>query len=312
MYSINEELQARSSGFEKACYIADVRFGARVNQIFRDEAPHVVFHAAALKHVPMVEQNPTEGVLSNVIGTRNVAQAVLKSGALAMVQVSTDKAVNPTSVMGATKRLAELYCQSMDVQCGHPSPDAALPRFITVRFGNVLGSSGSVVPLFQRQIEGGGPITITHPDIRRFFMTIREASELVLQACSFGLREGSERGAIFVLDMGQQVRIVDLALQMLRLMGKEPGRDVCLKFIGLRPGEKLYEELFDDSENQIDGPAKGLLVARSAPYKFDFINNAIEQLEESSYRGDQLRVVQQLASIVPGFRIRRQGTEEAA
>jgi FlaA1/EpsC-like NDP-sugar epimerase len=183
---------------------------------------------------------------------------------------------------------------------------------MTVRFGNVLGSSGSVVPLFSRQITEGGPITVTHPEMRRFFMTIGEASGLVLQACAQGLRQASARGEIFVLDMGEQIRIVDLARQMLQLAGKEPNRDIGIEYVGLRPGEKLYEELFDDSERQAPGPTEGLLVARSTPYSLGMLNEVIDQLEDAAFSGDTDRVFQLLARVVPRFEADRHANEEAA
>lgn len=309
LYTIDQELGAAHPEVPREKYLADVRLYDRIAQIFREERPDFVFHAAALKHVPMVELNPTEGVLSNIVGSRNVADAARACGVRALVQVSTDKAVNPTSIMGATKRLAELYCQALDLERGAET-DGAAPRFMTVRFGNVLGSSGSVVPLFSRQIAEGGPVTVTHPDIRRFFMTIEEASGLVLQACAQGLRETSGRGEIFVLDMGEQIRIVDLARQMVRLMGKDPDRDVGIEFVGLRPGEKLYEELFDDTELRVPGPAEGLLVARSTPFPLPVLEDLIRELERHAFAGDAAMVRQLLARAVP--RSSQAGDEEAA
>lgn len=311
LYTIDQELDSRFAQVPREKYLADVRFRDRIEQIFRREQPDFVFHVAALKHVPMVELNPTEGVLSNIVGSRNVADAACRCGARALVQVSTDKAVNPTSVMGATKRLAELYCQALDIESAASSGDAA-PRFMTVRFGNVLGSSGSVVPLFSRQIAEGGPITVTDPDIRRFFMTINEASGLVLQACAYGLRQASGRGEIFVLDMGEQIRIVDLARQMVRLMGKVPDRDVEIEYVGLRPGEKLYEELFDDSERRVPGPAEGLLVARSDPFALNELNDVIDELERRAFAGDTGMVRQLLAGAVPRFKATCTADEKAA
>src|SRR5205085_3096264 len=232
------------------------------------EDPQIVFHAAALKHVPMVEANPIEGVLTNVIGTRNVAEAARAHGVGLVVMISTDKAVNPTSVMGATKRLAEGFCQALDVyEARRGSPYGQGTRYVTVRFGNVLGSTGSVVPLFARQLAAGGPLTVTDPETDRFFMTVREAVELVLQASA--LSPASEaadtRGKIFVLDMGDPVKIVDLARQMIRLAGLRLDRDVGIEFIVLRPGEKLHEELFHPAEPLIPtwNPAIRLAAART-------------------------------------------------
>jgi O-antigen biosynthesis protein WbqV len=220
-------------------------------QIFREEKPELVFHAAAIKHVPIAEENAREALLTNVVGTRYVADCAAKSGAIAMVQISTDKAVNPTSVMGATKRLAEMYCQALDLA----SPTT---RFITVRFGNVLGSTGSVVPLFQSQLAKGGPLTVTHPDITRFFMTIREAVGLVLQASALGVRPGDQRGKVLVLDMGKPVKIADIARQIIRLASLRPDEDIKITYTGLRKGEKLYEELFSDQEELVPSDAAGV------------------------------------------------------
>jgi FlaA1/EpsC-like NDP-sugar epimerase len=269
LFEIDRELREQWLGADVRPYLADVCERGRIEQIFRDEQPHVVFHCAAHKHVPMMEANPCEAVKNNVFGTRVVADAAGAFAAQAFVLVSTDKAVNPTSVMGATKRVAELYVQAKSGSCvgvsgyrsdgvagGHalsvrPSshPDTPIPRhsdttrFVAVRFGNVLGSSGSVVPIFQRQIEAGGPVTVTHPDMRRYFMTIPEASQLVMQAGAIG-----RGGEVFVLDMGSPVRILDLAKEMIRRHGLEPDADVQIRFSGVRPGEKLYEELARDDE----------------------------------------------------------------
>src|SRR5262249_59542364 len=215
--------------------LGDVRDRSRVDAVVARERPNIVFHAAALKHVPMVEANPIEGVLTNVIGSRNVAEAARAHGVSLLVMISTDKAVDPTSVMGATKRLAEAACQAFDLSEAQRAPGGT--RLVTVRFGNVLGSTGSVVPLFTRQLAVGGPLTVTHPEVTRFFMTVREAVELVLEAASTtGTEEAESRGKIFVLDMGEPVRIVDLARQMIRLAGLRPDKDIKVDFIGLRPG----------------------------------------------------------------------------
>jgi O-antigen biosynthesis protein WbqV len=212
--------------------LGDVRERVRVDAVIAAEQPQIVFHAAALKHVPIVEANPLEGVLTNVIGSRNVAEAARAHGVGLVVMISTDKAVDPASVMGATKRLAEMCVQSLQAE----NPDGT--RFMAVRFGNVLGSSGSVVPIFNKQIAAGGPVKVTHPDMRRYFMTIPEAVGLVLQSAALG-----SGGEIFMLDMGQPVKIVDLAKQLIELSGFVPDRDIRIEFTGLRPGEKLFEEL---------------------------------------------------------------------
>ncbi len=308
LYSIDLDIAERFPAVARSVWLADVRQASRIRQVVELERPELVFHAAALKHVPMVEANPMEGVLSNVVGTRNVADAALGIGALAMVQISTDKAVNPTSVMGATKRLAELYCQALDLEAAAEAmPGRRATRFVTVRFGNVLGSSGSVVPLFQRQIDLGGPVTVTHPEIRRYFMTIREACELVLQASTHALRDDTDRGTIFVLDMGEAVRVIDVARQMIRLSGKEPDRDIEVKIVGLRPGEKLFEELFDSNELRLAGPADGVLAARSVPRRVRELAAIVCELEQMAVRGSELPLRTLLADSVPSVRARKGG-----
>jgi O-antigen biosynthesis protein WbqV len=257
-----------------------------------------VFHAAALKHVPMVEMNPSEGVLTNVVGTRNVADAAAQYGALAMVQVSTDKAVKPTSVMGASKRLAEFYCQALDLEGNGLNHGA---RFMTVRFGNVLGSSGSVVPLFERQLARGGPLTVTHPEIRRYFMTVQEAVALVLQASAHGLERTEARGQIFVLDMGKPAKIVDVARQVIRLAGMRPDVDVKIEFTGLRPGEKLYEELFDEAEERMDGGIEGIFVAISKSINLEVLRRLFEELAAASRQQDHATLLRLLAHAVPSY-----------
>src|SRR6266436_2516965 len=240
LYGIEMELRERSSGLLPVPLLRDVRDRAQIDEVIAAEKPEIIFHAAALKHLPMVEANPIEGVLTNVIGSRNVAEAARSFGVSLVVMISTDKAVNPTSVMGATKRLAESFCQALDLyEARRRAPVSHGTRYVTVRFGNVLGSTGSVVPLFQRQLAAGGPLTVTDPEVTRFFMTVREAVELVLQASALSpaRADSDARGKIFVLDMGEPVKIVDLAHQMMRLAGLRPGRDIAIEYIGLRPGE---------------------------------------------------------------------------
>ena len=244
LYEIDLALREAHPQLPCVPLLCNIRERGRVLQVFERYRPELVFHAAALKHVPMVEMNPCEGALTNVIGTQNVADAACRSGVVAMVQVSSDKAVNPTSAMGATKRLAELYCQALDLH----GLAAAAPRFMTVRFGNVLGSSGSLIPLFERQLRRGGPLTVTHVEIKRYFMTVKEAVELVLHASARGLEGIEGVGEIFVLDMGEPVKIMDIARRMIRLAGLQPERDIRIEITGLRPGEKLFEELFDARE----------------------------------------------------------------
>ncbi len=239
LYKIGKELADINPDVPVRCSICDVRDNLALESIFIKEKPQLVFHAAALKHVPIVEENLAEAVLTNIIGSKNVADCSVKYGANKVVMISTDKAVNPTSLMGVTKRIAEFYVQSLG-----SSGKCGITSFATVRFGNVLGSSGSVIPLFQNQLESGGPITVTHPDMVRYFMTVPEAVELVLQASTLDSGNKNEKSSIFVLDMGQPIRINDLALQMIKLAGLRPEIDVKIEYTGIRRGEKLYEELF--------------------------------------------------------------------
>ncbi len=279
--------------------LADVRDRRRIAGLFAALRPELVFHAAALKHVPIVERNPREGVLTNVVGTRNVADAAVACGALGMVLISTDKAVNPTSVMGATKRLAEFYCQMRDLESRRLGRG---PRFVTVRFGNVLGSSGSVLTVFRRQLERGEPLTVTHPEITRYFMTISEAVQLVLHASAFGIEGGADAGHIFVLDMGEPVRILDLARKMIRLAGLDEQR-APIEIIGLRPGEKLYEELFDEGEEQAPAPVDGVHLARPHPIDRARLERALNVLETAVRDGaPDDRLVELLGLFVPGYR----------
>ncbi len=262
LYAIDMTLTESFPQVPRWSYLCSVRRSQRVEEIFERHRPELVFHAAALKHVPMVQMNPCEGVLTNVVGTMNVANAAKKYGTLAMVQVSTDKVVNSTSVMGATKRLAELYCQALDLN----GIETGLgPRFMTVRFGNVLGSSGSLIPLFKRQLARGGPLTVTDANMTRFFMTIREAVELTLQASAYGFEKQLGQGEIFVLDMGEPIKIIDIARRMIRLAGFTPDQEIEIKIIGCRPGEKLFEELFDETDKRISSPVPGVLGAVPEP-----------------------------------------------
>ena len=288
LYNIEQEMRSR---FGDVCtpLLGDVRDSVRMRWVFEHFQPEVIFHAAAYKHVPLVEENPAEGVKTNVFGTCNVADLAVEFGARALVLVSTDKAVNPANVMGASKRTAELYCQNLDGR----SPKTA---FITTRFGNVLGSTGSVVPKFRQQIAAGGSVTVTHPDMTRFFMTIPEAVSLILQAGAMG-----KGGEIFVLDMGEPVKIVDLAEQMIRLSGLVPNEDIAIEFTGLRPGEKLYEELFHEAE-QLSGTAHPkLMLAESREADWQMLTNQLEQLRDACARRDTDLVRYTLKSIVPEF-----------
>ncbi|MFM1813913.1 MAG: hypothetical protein RLZ98_608 [Pseudomonadota bacterium] len=291
LYSIEQELSGKFAGTEVVARLCDVRDRGAVLQAFTELQPDFVFHAAALKHVPMVERQPVEGMRTNVLGSRNVADAANAAGARAMVMVSTDKAVNPTNVMGATKRAAELYCQSLDT--------TAVTRFVSVRFGNVLGSTGSVVPLFKRQIEAGGPVTVTHPEITRYFMTIPEASQLVLHALQLAMSGEESRGRIYVLDMGEPVKIAELARRMIILSGLRPGRDVEIVYSGLRPGEKLYEELFSDRERLAGTEAKSVLIASPATVSRPTIETFMTAAESAVMEGSSSQCVSLLATLVP-------------
>ncbi|WP_424135350.1 polysaccharide biosynthesis protein [Roseomonas chloroacetimidivorans] len=303
LYEIDLELSERHPGVPRRAVLADVRDEPRLRRLMEEIRPDLVFHAAALKHVPMVENDPMEGLLTNALGTRLIADAARANGCRAMVFISTDKAVNPTSVMGASKRLAEMYCQALDVA----ARSGGGMRCVTVRFGNVLGSTGSVVPLFRRQLERGGPLTVTHPDMRRYFMTVREAVGLVLQASVIGAEDRADQppelrdGGIFVLDMGKPVKIVDLARRMIRLAGLRPDEDVEIRFTGLRPGEKLYEELFHGQEPPRPTQFPGLLVAKPRTADAALVGRAIDEISNAARGGQARLALSGLARMVPEF-----------
>jgi O-antigen biosynthesis protein WbqV len=304
LYAIDAELRERFPELALLPLLRDVRDREQVKEVVSTERPEIVFHAAALKHLPMVEANPIEGVLTNIIGSRNVAEAARTFGTSLVVMISTDKAVNPTSVLGATKRLAESFCQALDLHEARRVPYGQGARYVTVRFGNVLGSTGSVVPLFARQLAAGGPLTVTDPEVSRFFMTVREAVELVLQASALSpAAETTEtRGKIFVLDMGEPVKIVDLAHQMIRLAGRRADRDIKIEFIGLRSGEKLHEELFHSAEPLMPtaNPAIRLAAPRTADYAM--LVRSIDELDEHARLRREDRVLQLLQRLVPEYR----------
>lgn len=298
LYLIDLELGESHADLPRAAILGDVRDPARLDSVFAAERPELVFHAAALKHVPLAEANPIEAVQTNALGTRNVARACVNHRVDRMVMISTDKAVNPSSIMGATKRVAESFAQALSLDAAVASRSET--RFVTVRFGNVLGSTGSVVPLFQRQIAAGGPITVTHPDITRFFMTVKEAVELVLQASALP-EDPAAAGTIFVLDMGEAVRIQDLARQMIRLAGLRPDHDIQIVYTGLRPGEKLYEEVFHAGETLVPTPQPG--IQRAAPRVADLavLDRALDQLATAAARGDGAEIRRQLQLLVPEY-----------
>ena len=275
--------------------IGDVRSPERVDFVFRNYHPQVVFHAAAYKHVPLMELNPCEAVRVNVAGTRNVADYAVKYGVERFVMVSTDKAVNPTNVMGASKRLAEIYVQSLSVAIR----DGKRPghtRFITTRFGNVLGSNGSVIPRFREQIRNGGPVTVTHPDIIRYFMTIPEACRLVMEAGTMG-----QGGEIYIFEMGKPVKIADMARRMIELSGFVPDKDISIVYTGLRPGEKLYEELLSNKENTLPTTHEKIRVAKVQEYDYEEIVSEIDKLNELAVRVDIPAMVRLMKAIVPEF-----------
>ena len=296
LYRIDMELRESFPFLDLSALIVDVRDGTRLDQVFHDEKPDLVFHAAAIKHVPIAEANAREAILTNVHGTRQVADCALRSGVTAMVMISTDKAVNPANVMGATKRLAEMYCQALDLA-------STTTRFITVRFGNVLGSTGSVVPRFQEQLAKGGPITVTHPDITRYFMTVREAVELVLQASTLGSRANDPRGKVLVLDMGQPVKITDLARQMIRLAGLRPDEDIKITYTGLRPGEKLHEELFAASEELMPSAVDGVQIAKATTEELESLKSVLTAFASNLQSGStEATAIENLEKLVPEFK----------
>lgn len=297
LYGIDMEVRERFPDVTRNVIMADVRDRTRIFDVFEKHRPALVFHAAAMKHVPMVEMHPSEGVLTNIRGTRNIADAARAAGVSAMVLISTDKAVNPTSVMGATKRVAECYCQALDIET---APENGT-RFLTVRFGNVLGSTGSVVPLFQKQLAQGGPLTVTHPAVTRYFMTTREAVALVLQASALGTRSQEHRGSIYTLEMGSAVRIQDLARQMIRLAGLRPGEDIDILYTGLRPGEKLYEEPLHQSEELLPTELDGILLASPRTADFAMLERLISKLIDVAATSKVDEALKLIRTVVPEY-----------
>jgi O-antigen biosynthesis protein WbqV len=293
------DLEMREGGHSGILFstLTDVCRREHLDKVFKMVRPDIVLHAAAFKHVPIVEQNRCAGALTNVLGAKTVFDAAIEAKAESVVFISTDKAVNPTSFMGATKRIAELYAQALDIAQNDT-------RFVTVRFGNVLGSTGSVAPLFRRQIEKGGPITVTHPEISRYFMTTREAVQLVLQAASLESGEKSvvtHDGRIFVLDMGEPVKILDLAKRMIEAHGLTPGVDVEIKFTGLRPGEKLFEEIFLDTDKLVKTGADGVLLASPAMIDLPLLNPRLFDVIENARDGNQAALDEAVHHLVPEF-----------
>lgn len=296
MHTIRLELEEKFPDVQFSPIMGDARMIERVESVFDKFHPQYVFHAAAYKHVPLMEENPCEAVHTNVYGTRNIADTSVKYGVDKFIMISTDKAVNPTNVMGASKRLAEIYVQSLGIAISrgdHPGKT----RFITTRFGNVLGSNGSVIPRFREQLAKGGPLTVTHPDIIRYFMTIPEACRLVLEAAFMG--KGNE---IFVFDMGSPVKIVDLATRMIELAGLTPGKDIDISFTGLRPGEKLYEELLATKENTVPTDNPKIFRAKVREYDFNDIDTVIPYLTEMAKQVNKLETVRMMKILIPEFK----------
>lgn len=296
MHNIRLELEEKFPDVEFTPVMGDIRMIHRVESIYQRFRPHIVFHAAAYKHVPLMEENPCEAVHTNVYGTRNVADMAVKYDVDKFIMVSTDKAVNPTNVMGASKRLAEMYVQSLSIAISK-GRQSGKTRFITTRFGNVLGSNGSVIPRFREQLAKGGPLTVTHPDIIRYFMTIPEACRLVLEAAFMG--KGNE---IFVFDMGTPVKIANLARRMIELAGLVPGEDIEIKYTGLRPGEKLYEELLATKENTLPTENEKIYRAQVREYDYEDICTLMSPLIDLAIKVDKMGTVRMMKGIVPEFK----------
>lgn len=289
LYDLELELLEQWNFKNYEAIIGNVTDKSRVEEIIKKFSPSIIFHAAAYKHVPMMENNPSEAIKTNVYGTKVIADLANKYNVSKFVMVSTDKAVNPTNIMGASKRIAEIYIQSLN-QCSETA-------YITTRFGNVLGSNGSVIPRFKKQIEAGGPVTITHPEITRFFMTIPEACQLVLEAGAMGIG-----GEVYIFDMGRPVKIVDLALKMIKLSGLTLGTDIKIEFTGLRPGEKLYEELLNINENNLPTHHKKIMIAKVVEYKHSEVNILVDELIDLTKSPDCVEIVRKMKFIVPEFK----------
>lgn len=296
LHNLQLDLQERYKNQIFHTFIGDVKDALRMEYLFEELRPHIVYHAAAYKHVPMMENHPIEAIRTNVWGTYNIANLSVKYGVQKFVFVSTDKAVNPTNVMGASKRIAEIYVQSLNNKLLKENPNKGT-RFITTRFGNVLGSNGSVIPRFREQIEKGGPVTVTHPEITRYFMTIPEACQLVLEAGNMG-----QGGEIFVFDMGKSVKIVDLAKKMIKLSGLEPNKDIEIKFTGLRPGEKLFEELLNDHENTLPTHHEKIMIAKVRDNDFEEVKQHMEELFALINSQNNTKIVRKMKVIVPEFK----------
>jgi FlaA1/EpsC-like NDP-sugar epimerase len=296
LHNLSLEISSLDPEVETVNIISDIKNIDEVEQVFIKHKPEVVYHAAAYKHVPLMEENPAQAILNNVMGTRNLADLSAKYHVKSFVMVSTDKAVNPSNVMGASKRIAEKYVQSLDCKFKAENPKH-YTKFITTRFGNVLGSNGSVVPLFTKQIQAGGPITITHPEIIRYFMTIPEACQLVLEAGAMG-----QGGEIYIFDMGQPVKIIDLAKKMIRLAGFTPDNEIKIKIIGLRPGEKLYEELLNDTSTTLPTHNSKIMISQDEFHHHQDLNRSIDLLVDIAKVKPNHFIVSKMKKIVPEYK----------
>jgi FlaA1/EpsC-like NDP-sugar epimerase len=301
LYAVTEALAAHQSGAVIEGRIADIRDRKRIMRLMNEFKPDIVFHAAALKHVPILERDWSEGVKTNIFGSINVADAALAAGAEAIVMISTDKAIEPVSMLGLTKRFAEMYCQALDHELASQPGAGPKMRLISVRFGNVLASNGSVVPKFKAQIEAGGPVTVTHPDMVRYFMTIREACDLVITAATHALAPVRPDVSVYVLNMGQPVKIVDLAERMIRLSGLQPGHDIEIVFTGMRPGERLNEILFAREEPTIEIGVAGIMAAKPNEPPMQTLRKWIAALEQAIAKDDRATIRAVLKDAVPEF-----------
>ncbi len=295
LFEIDRQTKLVDHHFQVVSYIADITNEPRIRSIFREHNPDIIFHAAAYKHVPMMEGNPSEAITCNILGTKILADLAVEFKVKKFVMISTDKAVNPTNVMGCSKRIAEIYVQSLNRHLDNiPASHTA---FVTTRFGNVMGSNGSVIPLFRKQIEQGGPVTVTHPEITRYFMTIPEACRLVLEAGAMG-----NGGEIFIFDMGQSVKILDLAKRMIWLSGLEPGKDIDVVFSGLREGEKLFEELLNTSENTLKTHHDKIMIAKVQEYSYTEIDKYVDLFHDLVHDRNELKMVTLMKELVPEFK----------
>jgi FlaA1/EpsC-like NDP-sugar epimerase len=294
LYEIEREIRRKESWSKILLYLADITNKERMEAIFAAHKPEVVFHAAAYKHVPMMESNPSEAIVCNILGTKLLADLSVANHVRKFVMISTDKAVNPTNVMGCSKRIAEIYVQSLN---SHVALTGGKTSFVTTRFGNVLGSNGSVIPLFKKQIQQGGPVTVTHPEVTRYFMTIPEACQLVLEAGTMG-----KGGEIFIFDMGSAIRISDLAKKMIYLSGFEPGRDIEIVYTGLREGEKLYEELLNNYEDTVPTHHKKIMIAKVKEHSYDEINKFVDLFNDLVYDANELKMVALMKELVPEYK----------